>query len=116
MSHEEVSWPLTLRQEIPNIHISNRVYYVNKGVFCLIISYLQIQSYNVLNYNNCSTDWSFPLTACVMCHVSRAKLYRPKNSNTQIIDVCINWILHRLIIKMKLIESKTKLIKQCNGI
>ena len=23
MSHEEVSWPLTLRQEIPNIHISN---------------------------------------------------------------------------------------------
>jgi hypothetical protein len=23
MSHEEVSWPLTLRQEIPNIHIFN---------------------------------------------------------------------------------------------
>ena len=21
-----------------------------------------IKSYNVLNYNNCSTDWSFPLT------------------------------------------------------
>ena len=35
---------------------------VNKGVFCLIISYLQIKSYNVLNYNNCSTDRSFPLT------------------------------------------------------
>jgi hypothetical protein len=34
---------------------------VNKGVFCLIISYLQIKSYNVLNYNNCSTDWRFPL-------------------------------------------------------
>ena len=34
---------------------------VNKGVFCLIISYLQIKSYNVLNYNNCSTDWPFPL-------------------------------------------------------
>jgi hypothetical protein len=33
----------------------------NKGVFCLIISYLQIKSYNVLNYNNCSTDWPFPL-------------------------------------------------------
>ena len=33
---------------------------VNKGVFCLIISYLQIKSYNVLNYNNCSTDWPFP--------------------------------------------------------
>ena len=31
-SHEEVSWPLTLRQEIPNIHIS-------KGVFYLIIGY-----------------------------------------------------------------------------
>ena len=29
---------------------------VNKGVFCLIISYLQIKSYNVLNYNNCSTE------------------------------------------------------------
>jgi hypothetical protein len=23
--HEEVSWPLTIRQEIPNIHISNWV-------------------------------------------------------------------------------------------
>ena len=34
---------------------------VNKGVFCLIISYLRIKIYNVLNYNNCSTDWSFPL-------------------------------------------------------
>ena len=34
---------------------------VNKGVFCLIISYLRIKSYNVLNYNICSTDWSFPL-------------------------------------------------------
>ena len=39
-SHEEVSWPLTLRQEIPNIHISNWVHInVNKGVFCLIISF-----------------------------------------------------------------------------
>jgi len=28
--------------------------------FC-IISYLRIKSYNVLNYNNCSIDWSFPL-------------------------------------------------------
>ena len=35
---------------------------VNKGVFCLIISYLR-KSYNVLNYNNCSTDWSFPSMA-----------------------------------------------------
>jgi hypothetical protein len=34
---------------------------VNKGVFCLIISYLRMKSYNVLNDNNCSTDWSFPL-------------------------------------------------------
>jgi hypothetical protein len=34
---------------------------VNKGVFCLIISYLRIKSYKVLNYNYCSTDWSFPL-------------------------------------------------------
>ena len=30
-------------------------------LFCLIISYLRIKSCNVLNYNNCSTDWSFPL-------------------------------------------------------
>ena len=35
---------------------------VNKGVFWLIISYLQIKSYNVLNYSNCSTDWPFPLS------------------------------------------------------
>jgi hypothetical protein len=62
-SLEEVSWPLTIRQEIPNIHISNWVYInVNKGVFCLIISYLRIKNYIVLNYNNCSTDWSFPLS------------------------------------------------------
>jgi hypothetical protein len=33
-----------------------------KVFFYLIISYLRIKSYNVLNYNNCSTDWSFPLT------------------------------------------------------
>jgi hypothetical protein len=38
---------------------------VNKGVFCLIISYLQIKSYNVLNYNNCSADWSFPLNTWI---------------------------------------------------
>jgi hypothetical protein len=36
---------------------------VNKGVFCLIMSYLRIKSYNVLNYNNCSTDWHFPLSS-----------------------------------------------------
>ena len=34
---------------------------VNKGVFCLIISYLRIKSYNLLNYNNCSTHWTFSL-------------------------------------------------------
>jgi hypothetical protein len=41
--------------------IGYRYINVNKGVFCLIISYFRIKSYNVLNYNNCSTDWSFPL-------------------------------------------------------
>jgi hypothetical protein len=30
-------------------------------LICLMISYLRIKSYNVLNYNICSTDWSFPL-------------------------------------------------------
>jgi hypothetical protein len=34
---------------------------VNKGVFGLIISCLPIKSYNVFNFNNFSTDWSFPL-------------------------------------------------------
>jgi hypothetical protein len=37
---------------------------------CLIISYLQIKSYNVLNYNNCSTDWmafSFKSTIGAIC-------------------------------------------------
>jgi hypothetical protein len=42
---------------------------VNKGVFCLIISYLRIKSYNVLNYNNRSTDWSFPLTTYFRLHI-----------------------------------------------
>jgi hypothetical protein len=36
---------------------------VNTGVFCLIISYLRIKSYNALNYKNYSTEWSFPLSA-----------------------------------------------------
>jgi hypothetical protein len=43
------------------VFFSTIIINVNKGVFCLIISYLQIKSYNVLNYNNCSTDWPFPL-------------------------------------------------------
>jgi hypothetical protein len=42
---------------------------VNKGVFYLIISYLRIKSYNVLNYNNCSTDWSFPLLRWMLLHI-----------------------------------------------
>ena len=46
---------------------------VNKGVFCLIISYLRIKSYNVLNYNYCSTDWSFPFT--VKCYFLRHTLW-----------------------------------------
>ena len=62
MSHEEVSWPLTLRQKFQIFIFLIGHINVNKGVFCLIISYLQIKSYNVLNYNNCSTDWSFPLS------------------------------------------------------
>ena len=41
---------------------------INKGgFFYLIISYLRIKSYNVLNYNNCSTDWSFPLSQLFTC-------------------------------------------------
>jgi len=56
MSHEEVSFLIG--------YIN-----VNKGVFCLIISYLQIKSCNVLNYNNCSTDWSFPLTTFIRFNV-----------------------------------------------
>ena len=42
---------------------------VNKGIFCLIISYLRIKSYNILKYNNCSTVWSFPLTNNVHCAI-----------------------------------------------
>ena len=36
-----------------------------KVFFLLRISYLRIKSYNVLNYNNCSTDWSFPLRCLI---------------------------------------------------
>ena len=42
---------------------------VNKGVFCLIISYLRIKSYNVLNNNNCSTDWSFRILNCCYMYI-----------------------------------------------
>ena len=34
---------------------------VNKGAFGIIISYLRMQNNNVLNLDNWSTDWSFPL-------------------------------------------------------
>jgi hypothetical protein len=71
-----LSWPKTHRNNsfwiskiektkwcYPAKAISNWYINVNKGVFLLlIISYLWIKSYNVLNHNNCSTDWSFPLT------------------------------------------------------
>ena len=49
---------------------------VNKGVFCLIISYLQIKSYNVLNYNNCSTDWPFPLNLSTFFFVFDKSLHK----------------------------------------
>jgi hypothetical protein len=48
---------------------------VNIGVFCLIISYLRIKSYNVLNYNNCSTDWSFPLSNTVSSNPANDEMY-----------------------------------------
>ena len=35
-SHEEVSWPLTLLQEIQNMHISNRDINVTKGGFFFV--------------------------------------------------------------------------------
>ena len=38
---------------------------VNKGVFGIIISYLRIKSCNALNFNNCSTNLSFPLNVGV---------------------------------------------------
>ena len=60
-SPEWVSCPLTQREEIQNMHISNGYVNVNRGVFCLIISYLRIKSYNVLSYDNCSTYWDFSL-------------------------------------------------------
>ena len=49
---------------------------VNKGVFCLIISYLRIKSYNVLNYNNCSTDWSFPLNTINQIKSNQINVFR----------------------------------------
>ena len=52
---------------------------VNKGVFCLINSYLRIKSYNVLNYNICSTDWSFPL----IIHSSDTKAKKYENKKTK---------------------------------
>ena len=61
---------------------------VNQGVFCLIISYLRIKSYNVLNYNNCSTDWSFPLREIFLLSF----IVSEKNKNKQ------RWPLHSCIL------------------
>jgi hypothetical protein len=61
---------------------------VNKGVFCLIISYLQIKNYNVLNYNNCSTNWPFPLTVFnkfMQIKIIKNKKYFLRSSVTDII-------------------------------
>ena len=51
---------------------------VNTGVFCLIISYLRIKIYNVLNYNNYSTDWSFALSEILL----KVALNTTKPTNT----------------------------------
>jgi hypothetical protein len=51
---------------------------VNTDVFCLIISYLRIKSYKVLNYNNCSTDWSFALSEILL----KVALNTTKPTNT----------------------------------
>ena len=51
---------------------------VNTGVFCLIISYLRIKSYKVLNYNNCSTDCSFALSEILL----KVALNTTKPTNT----------------------------------
>ena len=63
---------------------------VNKGVFYLIVSYLRIKGYNVLNYNNCSTDWSFPLNEFVV-HVNSAPSMTLSlvYANTDLYDVVI---------------------------
>jgi hypothetical protein len=82
-SHEEAPWPLTLPQEIPNIHIFNWDINVNKGVFCLIISYLQIKSYNVLNYNNCSTGWPFHLRKIILKQCFAIQHILPTHSSHQ---------------------------------
>ena len=49
---------------------------IKVGFFCLIISYLQIKSYNVLNYNNCSTDWPFPLNLSTFFFVFDKSLHK----------------------------------------
>ena len=51
---------------------------VNTGVFCLIISYKRIKSYNELNYNTCSTDWSFALSEILL----KVALNTTKPTNT----------------------------------
>ena len=74
---------------------------VNKGVFCLINSYLQIKSYNVLNYNNCSTDWPFPLTDFHQSNVGSVdSIY------TKYFDSISNFFFHFLIELIYIIIKK----------
>jgi hypothetical protein len=49
-----------------------------------------LKSYNVLNYNNCSTDWSFPLNEFVV-HVNSAPSMTLSlvYANTDLYDVVI---------------------------
>jgi hypothetical protein len=74
--------------------MSGKVYNVNKGVFCLIISYLRIQSYNVLNYNNCSTDWNFPLRFVQVCDSSTSEsLYKCLKIQIKQTYLLIVWLM-----------------------
>ena len=79
-----------------------------KGVFCLIISYLQIKSYNVLNYNNCSTDWPFPLRHQSYLTGVDAALWNRKRGHIYFMKPCardifvsLNWTWSGEIIDLK---------------
>jgi hypothetical protein len=47
-----------------------------KVFFCLLISYLQIKSYIVFIYNNCSTDCPFPLSVKIVLTLRVSKKKR----------------------------------------
>ena len=90
-SHEELSWPLTLRQEIANIHILIGHINVNKGVFYRIKHCF----FRKLSMYNCDQLW-----------VNCRSLYIHNFLKTQCLILIILILRHRVCFRRYILLKK----------